>query len=425
MPGAQSVGGWGKVAASWREWSARTDSLGQRKIPARPLFVPYGLVVNGLLGGLGSLLPLERPWLRDGWAGLTTISIGLLLTAWVQWAIARARSSVDLRQAVALIANGCIYGGLLFYLDGATTEATTTGLLVLFVFFVSAHAFQYQVTARSPWFLLPLVLDLIGVAIAGRREPLLYGLTALWLLPACVVLGNASARLDAALQAESLLRQRHAALLLELRERENARLTEFLDRLAGHTHDLGGPALALSAALERLERGDANAAVLSARMARDLRDLIAMITEAKGEVRRVGLPPIESALVDEAVLAVGERMRLRYPQRDISVREGKPVRVDARGGTSALARAVENVSANAAAAAGHRVRLSWSVVDETVEVSVEDDGPGMPSESELGEGGLGLASTRRVVQTSGGELSIDRSLDLGGARVRLRLRRAS
>jgi signal transduction histidine kinase len=59
-----------------------------------------------------------------------------------------------------------------------------------------------------------------------------------------------------------------------------------------------------------------------------------------------------------------------------------------------------------------------------VEVTVEDDGPGMPPASELRQGGLGLASARRVLETSGGDLVIDRSDDLGGARVRLRAQRA-
>jgi signal transduction histidine kinase len=93
-----------------------------------------------------------------------------------------------------------------------------------------------------------------------------------------------------------------------------------------------------------------------------------------------------------------------------------------RGEPVLLRRAVGNVLDNAARATGPEglVELRVQSRPRTVDVVVEDDGPGfggIPTQH-----ALGLHVTRRVVERYGGSLEV-RSSSLGGARVRLSLRR--
>jgi signal transduction histidine kinase len=81
---------------------------------------------------------------------------------------------------------------------------------------------------------------------------------------------------------------------------------------------------------------------------------------------------------------------------------------------------------------GGRVVLSAKRVGNSVELSVSDEGPGVPTElrSEIFEpfystrsdnaGGLGLAITRRIVQDAGGEIRVS-DRDAGGAEFAVRL----
>ncbi|MCU6501132.1 HAMP domain-containing protein [Rugamonas sp. A1-17] len=108
-----------------------------------------------------------------------------------------------------------------------------------------------------------------------------------------------------------------------------------------------------------------------------------------------------------------------------------------QGDARLLARAVNNLLGNAAKYAEGRIALSAARDAGALRITVEDDGPGIPSEARervfepfyrlereqdyaAGGYGLGLAITAKAVQLHGGAIAIDDS-PLGGARFTITL----
>ena len=93
-----------------------------------------------------------------------------------------------------------------------------------------------------------------------------------------------------------------------------------------------------------------------------------------------------------------------------------------------------NIVRNAADAAMETsggVTASWTRVDSTVEVTVDDDGPGVQNTSNLfvpffttkpGGSGIGLALSRHIAEAHGGALTLDNRPDARGARATVKLR---
>ncbi|HJS59573.1 MAG TPA: ATP-binding protein, partial [Vicinamibacteria bacterium] len=91
-----------------------------------------------------------------------------------------------------------------------------------------------------------------------------------------------------------------------------------------------------------------------------------------------------------------------------------------RGDRRLLERAIVNLIENALQAVGERgrVRLEVGTSDGHVEVSVEDDGPGMPKEvrsrafepffsTKTGGSGLGLPLVRKIAEDHGGAVRLE------------------
>jgi two-component system, NtrC family, sensor histidine kinase HydH len=77
------------------------------------------------------------------------------------------------------------------------------------------------------------------------------------------------------------------------------------------------------------------------------------------------------------------------------------------------------------------IQVSLRTEAESVEISIEDNGPGLPTSSprvfrplkstKTHGSGLGLVVSRKIIEAHGGELVPGRSVDLGGARFTIRL----
>ncbi|MFD8963568.1 ATP-binding protein [Streptomyces sp. NPDC059568] len=144
--------------------------------------------------------------------------------------------------------------------------------------------------------------------------------------------------------------------------------------------------------------------------------------------------------LDEVVLAEVRRQR-GLTATGIDARRVSAGRV--RGDAGALRRVVRNLLDNARRHAAHQVRVALTERDGTVELTVSDDGAGIPPADrarvferftrldearsrEAGGSGLGLAIVGKIVTSHGGSVHADEDPSpdnggLGGARLVIRL----
>ena len=209
--------------------------------------------------------------------------------------------------------------------------------------------------------------------------------------------------------------------LLLARERES---------VADLSHRLRTPVTALRLRVEGVADTD-----LRERLSGDLDSLQATVDEIVREARRSereGLDPRT-----DAVSVIADRVRhweaLAEDQgRDYDKRlaETGPLLRASRADLEAMVDVLlDNVFSHTAD--DDAVRITLSATDETVDLVVEDAGPGLPQgldatgrgESGAGSTGLGLSIASRTAEDSGGTLTTGPS-DMGGARVAVTLRTA-
>ena len=218
-----------------------------------------------------------------------------------------------------------------------------------------------------------------------------------------------------------------AAAFQAMRERIQRQITQRTAMLSGVSHDLRTPLARMKLQLEMLAPSE-GISELKADVAEMERMLEEYLAFARGEGTEAPAPLDLGLILEDA--AQGAR------------REGRPVTVRTEGDLvipvrpGAIRRAIANVMSNALRH-GHKVEAVARRADDWIEITVDDDGPGVPPESredvfrpfyrldasrnpETGGVGLGLAIVRDILRGHGGDATLEGS-PLGGARARLRL----
>jgi signal transduction histidine kinase len=202
------------------------------------------------------------------------------------------------------------------------------------------------------------------------------------------------------------------------------------------SHELRSPVAAIRTSLEVARRSPDRAnwpAVADSALAEESRlealldDLL--LLAAQDENRATAIDPEP---VNLTALATAEARRPRRVPVDVVhwPADGKPVEVAAAG--DQLAHALSNLVDNAARYATSIVQITLSCHENTVRITVDDDGPGIPLADRervferftrlddsrarpQGGSGLGLAVVRAILSRHGGQIRIEDG-PLGGAR---------
>jgi two-component system osmolarity sensor histidine kinase EnvZ len=213
---------------------------------------------------------------------------------------------------------------------------------------------------------------------------------------------------------------------LDMRQRIERQIEQRTLMLSGVSHDLRTPLTRLRLGLAMMP-DDPEVAALQVDVAEMERMVDEFLTFARGDAMEGSVPTDAVALVRGLVDRSDPKVRL------VGV-SGLEQPVELR--PQAVTRAVENLIANACRY-GNRVELRLAFEDKGLRITVEDDGPGIPTarreealrpftrldqsrDPNRGGGvGLGLSIAADIAMSHGGTLTLSESANLGGLQANL------
>ena len=219
-----------------------------------------------------------------------------------------------------------------------------------------------------------------------------------------------------------------AQAFMNMRDRIQRHIDQRTALLASVSHDLRTPLTRL-----RLELALAPPFKRADAMRGDMDEMEHMIDEYLAFARGEAGEPMQDVSIPALLAAAAEDARRAGAEVEIMA----PDDLTATVRPLAFKRAITNLAGNAAAH-GEHVRLTARPLPSGgLEITIEDDGPGIPDEmheeafrpfSRLDESrnqnhkgvGLGLAIARDVARGHGGDITLERS-DMGGLRALIRL----
>lgn len=227
---------------------------------------------------------------------------------------------------------------------------------------------------------------------------------------------------------EGAVEVRLAAAAFKLMQgRIQRQISQRTEMLAGVSHDLGTVLTRMKLELALL--GDSpEAKALTADVAEMEHMIEGYLAFARGE----GKEDAEPVEVDRLLAEVADNARRNGAEIELEAHTGMTITLR----PNAFRRCLGNLLGNAARHAEH-IRLAAHLRDHHLEITVDDDGPGIPEDKredvfkaffrldsarnlDSGGVGLGLSISRDIVHAHGGEIFLETS-PLGGLRVGVRL----
>ena len=231
-----------------------------------------------------------------------------------------------------------------------------------------------------------------------------------------------------------------AAAFISMRDRIRRQIAQRTEMLAGVSHDLRTPLTRMKLQLAMLNEGDD-----VERLKADVADMERMVEGYLAFVRGQDAEAVADTDIADLLRSVavdagrqGVVVKVSLPEKatggDEDVKPANGCVIPLR--PNAIRRCMTNLVDNAARY-GRRVEISMDLREDQVEISVDDDGPGIPQDQreevfrpfqrleesrnpETGGMGLGLAIARDVAHNHGGDIELSTS-PMGGLRASVRL----
>jgi two-component system osmolarity sensor histidine kinase EnvZ len=217
--------------------------------------------------------------------------------------------------------------------------------------------------------------------------------------------------------------RRAAAAFKLMQARIQRQISQRTEMLAGVSHDLGTVLTRMKLELAML--GDSSEAKA---LATDVAEMEHMIEGYLAFARGEGKENAEPVKVDRMLAEVADNARRNGAEIELEADTGMTITLR----PNAFRRCLGNLLGNAARHAQH-IRLAAQRRDHQLEITVDDDGPGIPEDRredvfkaffrldearnlDSGGVGLGLSISRDIIHAHGGEISLETS-PLGGLRV--------